>query len=328
MKQKDNRIPALIRFASAITVLNLFGHFYLGFEQSVAHWVVALLTAYTLEISFELVNAKINNKKPAFLGGGLKEFIYFLLPSHITASAVSMLIFTNERLMPVIFGTAIGVLSKVIFKVNMNGKLRHFLNPSNTGIGAMLLLFPWVGVAPPYQFSEITSGWGDWLLVCIFLTLGSFLNTVFTKKIPLILAWVIGFFLQAVIRTNIMDTSTIGALMPMSGIAFLLFTFYMVSDPATTPTTTKGQIIFGASVAGVYGIMMSMHIVFAMFIALMTVCTARGFYFWLVDIFAKTSAKTLQYKEEFSERMAYKESYNKVTESSYANMMNSEVPQL
>lgn len=318
MKPKDNRIPALIRFASAITVLNLFGHFYLGFEQSIAHWVVALATAYSLEIIFELINAKLNNAKPAFLVGG-KEAFYFFLPSHITASAVSMLLFTNERIAPIMFATAIGVLSKVIFRVKMNGKLRHFLNPSNTGIGVMLLLFPWVGVAPPYQFSEVTSGWQDWLLVSIFLTLGSFLNTVFTKKIPLILAWLGGFFLQAIIRTNLMDTSTIAALLPMTGIGFLLFTFYMISDPATTPITTKNQIFFGFSVAAVYGIMMSLHIVFALFIALMIVCTVRGVYYWMTDLFSESQVITVP---------KYSESYIAKPEPTYASMMNSTVTQM
>ena len=32
----------------------------------------------------------------------------------------------------------------------------------------------------------------------------------------------------------------------MTGVAFLLFTFYMVTDPATTPVTRRGQIAFGA----------------------------------------------------------------------------------
>jgi enediyne biosynthesis protein E5 len=318
MKPKDNRIPALIRFASAITVLNLFGHFYLGFEQSIAHWVVALATAYSLEIIFELVNAKLNNTKPAFLMSG-KEAFYFFLPSHITATAVSMLLFTNERIVPIMLATAIGVLSKVIFRVKVNGKLRHFLNPSNTGIGVMLLLFPWVGVAPPYQFSEVTSGWQDWLLVGIFITLGSFLNTVFTRKIPLILAWLGGFFLQAVIRTNLMDTSTVAALLPMTGIGFLLFTFYMISDPATTPIKTKNQIAFGFSVAAVYGIMMSLHIVFALFIALMIVCTARGAYYWMMDLFSE---------KPLASAIKYSETYITKPEPTYSSMMNSTVSQL
>src|ERR1051326_6627360 len=100
--KKDLRLAALIRFASAITILNIFGHLLLGFETSYAHPLVALLTTYTLEIFFETINARINKRKPAY-AGGTKKMIYFLLPAHITGLAVSMLMFVNENLLPVIF---------------------------------------------------------------------------------------------------------------------------------------------------------------------------------------------------------------------------------
>lgn len=300
MKPKDNRIPALIRFAIAITVLNLAGHLFLGFEQSFVHMLVAMATAYSLELLFETLAAKIEKRLPNY-AGGFKKLVLFLLPCHISALAVSMLLFTNVQLMPIVFGTAVAVLSKVIFKVNIHGRMRHFLNPSNTGIAICFLLFPWVGTAPPYQFSENVSGASDWILIAIFVTLGSFLNAKFTKKIPLIAAWLIGFFLQAVIRTSIFGTATIAALVPMTGVAFLLFTFYMISDPSTTPMRTKNQIMFGAGVALVYGCLMSMHIVFGLFFALFIVCSLRGLYFWAANMVAKEKPISNVATKEFIE---------------------------
>ncbi|WP_340064941.1 hypothetical protein [Ascidiimonas aurantiaca] len=293
MKKTDKRIPALIRFAAAITVLNIAGHLYLGFEQSYAHAVVALLAGYSIELLIETIRAAIDKRKPAFTGGVL-SFIYFLLPAHITSLAVSMLIFTNVGLMPVVFGVAVALLSKVILRVNMNGKSRHFLNPSNTGIAISFLVFPWVGSAPPYQFTESVVGIGDWILVIVFVTLGTFLNAKYTKKMPLILAWLIGFFVQAVIRTNMYDTATIAALGPMTGVAFLLFTFYMVSDPSTTPFKARNQVLFGLSVAFAYGALMALHVVFGLFFALAAVCTVRGVYFWVQNLLKKESEKELQ----------------------------------
>ena len=52
---------------------------------------------------------------------------------------------------------------------------------------------------------------------------------------PLILAWLGGFVLQAAVRSLIQGTPMVAALLPVTGMAFLLFTFYMVTDPATTP---------------------------------------------------------------------------------------------
>jgi len=320
-KSIDNRIPALIRFASAITLLNIVGHLYLGFEQSYSHVAVALLTAYSVEILMETLVAKNEGRKPTYLGG-FKNFIIFLLPGHISGLAVGMLTFTNTNLILVSFGVAAALLSKYIFRVKVNGKNKHFLNPSNTGIVALFVLFPSVGSAPPYQFSETTSGFYDWLLVIIFVSLGSFLNTKFTKKMPLIFAWLGMFFLQTVVRTMIFETATIASLGTMTGVAFLLFTFYMVSDPATTPYKFKNQIFFGAGVALTYGILMAFHVVFGLFFSLFIVCSIRGFYLWFTN-WQQQEIKDVNNKDINSnnttviKEVVYSDDMPKVLESNY-----------
>ena len=266
--KKRSHLPALRRFAIAITVLNILGHFFLGFEQSWAYPLVALITTYSLEFIFEYVFARQHKRTP--------RFIDFLLPGHITGLAVSMLLFANESLAPIVFASALAICSKILFRVNMKGRSRHFLNPSNTGIAVTLILFPWVGIAPPYQFTENISGGWDWALPVLLLCVGSILNYKFTGKIVLIIAWMAGFFIQAIVRDIFFDISLVAALVPVTGVAFLLFTFYMISDPATTPSSTRGQIFFGLAVALVYGLLMVFNIVFGLFFALLIVCVARG----------------------------------------------------
>ena len=56
----------------------------------------------------------------------------------------------------------------------------------------------------------------------------------------------------------------------------LLFTFYMVTDPGTTPSTRRGQIIFGFCLSAVYGTLVALHIQYQLFFALFTVCMTRG----------------------------------------------------
>jgi len=281
-KKKDMRVQALIRFASAITILNILGYSFLGFENSYAHPFVALLTGYSIELLLEFILAKTSNRTPKYAGGAKQLFI-FLLPAHITSLAVSMLIFTNENLWGVVFAVSAALLSKVIFRVTYKGKSVHFLNPSNTGIAIAFIVFPWIGSAPPYQFTEFTSGVYDWILAGILVALGSFLNYRFTKKHLLIIAWLVTYFAQAVIRTQIFGTDTVAAIAPMSGLAFLLFTFYMVSDPSTTPFSKRGQIIFGSSVAIVYGITMELHLVFNLFWSLFIVCATRGLILMIME---------------------------------------------
>lgn len=272
---KDVRLPALRRFAAAITILNVLGHTVLGFEQSWAHPLVALLAAYLTEILLEVLESRRTGRPPRFLGR-FPAPVDFLLSAHISGLAVSMLLYANERLLPVAFAAVVAISSKYLFRVGTNGSSRHFFNPSNLGITLTLVAFPWVGIAQPYMFTENLSGAGDWILPGLIVCTGSLLNARLTKRMPLILAWLGGFVLQAVVRNLLLDNLLLASLNPMTGVAFLLFTFYMVTDPATTPSTVRGQIAFGAGVAAAYGALMSLHVVFGLFFALTFVCAVRG----------------------------------------------------
>jgi enediyne biosynthesis protein E5 len=272
---RSDRLQALRRFAVAITVLNVLGHTVLGFEQSWAQPLVALATAYAMELVIEAMNARAEGRRPGF-AGGIGRLVDFLLPAHITGLAVAMLLYANDRLAPIAFATTVAIGSKFLVRVPVNGGSRHVLNPSNTGISVTLLLFPWIGIAPPYMFTENLTGPGDWLLPTIIVISGTYLNTQFTRKMPLILGWLGGFVFQAVLRSQAFGTPLIAALLPMTGMAFLLFTFYMVTDPGTTPSAPSRQFAFGVTVAVAYAVLMLAHVVFGLFFALLATCLLRG----------------------------------------------------
>ncbi len=283
---KDVRLAALRRFAFAITFLNVLGHAVLGFEQSLAQPVVALLTAYSTELLLEWIDARRLGRRPRFLGSA-RRLVDFLLSPHITGLAVAMLLYANDRLLPVAFAAATAIGSKYVFRVGLNGARRHVFNPSNLGITATLLAFPWVGIAQPYMFTENLSGAWDWVLPVIIICSGSFLNGKLTRKLPLIGSWLGAFVLQAVVRHFLFGNLLPASLNPMTGVAFLLFTFYMVTDPATTPVTARGQAAFGAAVAAAYGTLMAFHIVFGLFFGLSLVCAGRGALLYLQALAAQ-----------------------------------------
>lgn len=270
-----NRLGGLRRFAIAITVLNIYGHLWFGFESSWAQPLVALATAYSSELLFEWIDACSNHRVPKF-SGGFRALVDFLLSAHISGLAVAMLLYTNERLWPVIFATVVAIGSKWLFRAPLGESTRHFFNPSNFGITITLLCLPWVGIAPPYQFTENLSGVGDWILPGIIVLSGSFLNARFTHRLPLIAAWLSGFVLQALLRSWWFGTPFTAAILPMTGVAFILYTFYMVTDPATTPNGYGAQALFGVSVALVYGLLLVTHVVFTLFFVLTVVCALRG----------------------------------------------------
>jgi hypothetical protein len=277
-QQRDLRVAALARFAIAISVFTTFGHFLLGFEPPYAAVPVALATGYSLDLVLETIHAWIDHRKPAYRGGGFKGFVIFLLPSHITGLACAMLLYTSNRLLPVMFAVAIAIGSKSIFRVKLGKGKRHFLNPSNTGIAFTMLVFAWITPTPPYQFTEnLTGGW-DWFVPGLIICTGSILNIFFTKKLPLIAGWLIGFASQALFRIFVLGLPSFTPLGVMTGVAFVLFTFYMVPDPGTTPVKPLPQFAFGASVGLLYGVFIINHITFGMFYALVIVCTVRGLY--------------------------------------------------
>lgn len=270
------RDAALLRFAIAITVLNILGHLWFGFEASWITPFVALACTYTTELVGEWARAQGEGRIPRYRGG-LKAAAKFLLSAHITGLAVGMLLFAAEQLWVIAFAAVTAVASKYVVTVASGGGRRtHFLNPSNFGIAATLALFPNVGIAPPYQFGENLVGALDWLFPLLICTTGSLINLKLTKRMPLILGWLGAFALQAIARSIINDTPLLAGLAPMTGFAFVLFTFYMVSDPATTPNDPKRQMLFGAGVALAYAILMELHIVFGLFFALVAVCCVRG----------------------------------------------------
>ncbi|QFT32210.1 Electron transport complex subunit RsxD [Labrenzia sp. THAF82] len=277
----DKRLAGLSRFAVAITVLNILGHFWLGFEQSWATPFVALGAAYGTELFLEWLSARDEKRRPAFVGERLAP-VKFLLSAHVTALAVAMLLMPHEQLWVIAFAASLAIASKRLFRVRIGKANRHFLNPSNFGITAVLLLFPAVGIAPPYQFSEGTYGALDVLLPLIIICTGTLLNTKLTGRMPLIAAWVAGFAVQAVLRGLFTDAPILAGLAPMTGFAFILFTFYMVTDPATTPNNTHNQVIFGLAVAALYAVLLQFHIVFGMFYALTLVTMSRGLWFGVI----------------------------------------------
>jgi hypothetical protein len=279
--RRDPRYLALRNFALSMSVFNIFGYTLLGFEQPWTFPLFALAIAYTTEFAVETVAAWAGNRRPGFVGNGAWGVYTFLLPTHITALAVNMLLYANDRFAAIAFGVIVAVGQKYVLRAPIMGRMRHFMNPSNFGITVALLTFSWVNMAPPYQFTENVPDMIRIVVPTIIITAGTVLNAMLTKKVPLIVGWLGGFVIQALIRHWVWDVALWGALVPMTGVAFVLFTNYMITDPGTTPTKGRWQFMFGASVATVYGVLMLFNVVYTLFFAVCIVCLVRGGYWWV-----------------------------------------------
>jgi hypothetical protein len=280
-KPADPRYLALRNFAISISAFTVFGYTLLGFEQPWLFPVFAIITGYTLDLSLETISARAYKRRPEYRGRGPRGLYEFLLPAHITSLAVNMLLYANNQFWPIMFGVCVAVSSKYMFRAPIAGKMRHFMNPSNLGISVCLLLFArWISIAPPYMFSEWASSYFRLFIPIVILVSGTVLNTMLTKRVALIVGWMGGFFIQAFVRHWLWGVQLNTALSVMTGIAFILFTNYMITDPGTTPTRPRAQFIFGSSVAFVYAVMMQLNIVYTLFFATSVVCAFRGLGWW------------------------------------------------
>jgi enediyne biosynthesis protein E5 len=280
-KPADPRYLALRNFALSISVFNVFGYTLLGFEQPWLFPLFAVITGHVTDITFETITAWAYKRKPEYRGRGPRGLYEFMLPAQITSLAVNMLLYANNQFWPIMFGVMVAVTSKYIFRAPIAGRMRHFMNPSNFGIAVVLLVFArWISISPPYMFSEWASSYFRLFIPIVILVSGTVLNTMLTKRVALIVGWMGGFFIQAFVRHWLWGVQLNTALTVLTGIAFILFTNYMITDPGTTPTRPRAQFMFGSSVAFVYAVLMQFNIVYTLFFATAIVCGFRGLGWW------------------------------------------------
>ena len=106
------RYFALWYFTILLIAWNILGHVFLGFEQSHIQPLVGVGVAIGLQFLLEwVVMRRANNRKVRF-AGSWADLLNFLPPAIIPGLAVTMLLYPNERLMPVIFGAAVAIGSK------------------------------------------------------------------------------------------------------------------------------------------------------------------------------------------------------------------------
>ena len=276
-QKAGKRLYALWHFTIFMATWHIVGQAYLGFEQAWAHPMLAVGTACLTQFFLEWLDAKVNKRTPRY-AGGIANFLNLFPPAIIVGGALGMLLYPNELLTPAIFAAIISISSKVLIRVRLpNGLTQHIFNPSNLGICATLLLFPdVVGMAPPYHFTENLTGAWHWGVPGIILTSGLVLHTRATGRLPLCATWLLAYAAQALVRAWLDGVPWYVPMMPMSSAAFIIFTLYMIPDPATSPLVWWRQVLFATAVAVLYGFLVITQNVFGLFLALFGVCLVRG----------------------------------------------------
>jgi len=205
-----------------ITLILLVGQVFFGILDSYINVVVAIGTSVVAE---ELL--------ARFVLGTRKN----LASAYITGISVGILIRSN-MIWPYVVTALLSILSKYVLRY----KGRHLWNPSNFGVSWMLFM------ASTYV-AGLGIQWGSFVLpMSVIWLLG--LGIVYrAKKLHITLVYIVSFTVLAYVRSLITGDPFLAELSPLTGPMYQLFIFFMITDPGTTVSTKKGQIIVVVLVA-------------------------------------------------------------------------------
>lgn len=202
----------------------------LGFNRTPAQIALVVLACCTLDLLLHRL---------------LKKQWLFPFSALITGLSLSILINYAHGEAMVLLPVFFAIASKYL--ITFNGK--HVFNPALFGIVAALLLGNnMLSVSPAYQ-------WGGGIAMAIFIVTAAVL--IVTKKInrgALIISFLLFYAVALGVRAYLTrfhippEVLFMGAL---TSPALYLFAFFMITDPATSPSTRSGQIIMAALIVTV-----------------------------------------------------------------------------
>lgn len=125
------------------------------------------------------------------------------------------------------------------FLVRVDGK--HVFNPTNSGIAAMLLITNQVWVSP--------GQWGSAAFFAFLLACAGSLVVTRAARSDVTYAFIACYCALLFGRSAYLGEPLAIPLHRMQSGALLLFTFFMISDPKTTPDSRIGRVLFAGLVA-------------------------------------------------------------------------------
>src|SRR5262245_43979804 len=170
------------------------------------------------------------------LSGSTAPFASTSRSALISGLSLCLLLRTNDA--------ALACLAAVItiagkFLIRVRGK--HVFNPTNGGIVAMLLLTGHVWVSP--------GQWGTAASFAFLMACAGMLVVTRAARSDVTIAFIACYAALVVGRSLYVGEPMTIPLHRLQSGAFLLFSFFMISDPKTTPDSRAGRIVFAALVA-------------------------------------------------------------------------------
>lgn len=246
----DPRIP----FAIILTVYAALGLTVLRFNRNVWQMMATVGSACLLDAGFAWV---------------LRRQALFPLSAYISGVSLALLVNYAHDTWLLFIPVYLTIASKYL--LTYQGK--HVFNPSMFGLAVSLLASrDLISTAPAYQ-------WGGHLAMTLFLITAALSLFVFRiGRTPLIASFLALYVLQILLRAWYLrwfippETLVLGTL---SSAPFFLFVFYMITDPKTSPASTRGQLALSCALVFVDLVLHRLESVYTFFYAALIVAGLR-----------------------------------------------------
>jgi hypothetical protein len=267
---KDPRLP----FAALLVTYAVMGFTFLGFNRQWWQMLLIVSTGSALEVVLSWVFSK-------------RKIVP--LSALISCTSLGILLNYSHHSWVLFFPVFLTIGSKYL--LTFQG--RHVFNPSMFGVAMSLLLSrELITAAPAYQWA------GGSVTMSVFIATGALMLFVFrVGKGPLVISFLVFYALQTAVRAYVMrhhlpwQTLFLGTL---ESPPFFLFTFYMITDPATSPKGWRGQVALALALTLIDGFLHFRESVYTFFYAALTIGTARFAFMHLRELWRGRGARLKQ----------------------------------
>ena len=252
---RDPRVP----FAAILTAYLVMGTTWLGFNRTPGQIVTIVALGCTLDMALHWMLKK-------------RELIV-PLSAYISSLSLAILLNYAHDYALLALPVFLTIGSKYLFTVDG----RHHFNPSLFGV-AMTLLFTGelITAAPAYQ-------WGGTLAMSAFVIMLAAAGFVFRiGRGWLIASFLVTYALQTGLRAWLMRAHMPPEMLFLGTLTsppFFIFTFFMITDPRTSPAGRGAQIGVGVAIALVDLVLHKYESVFTFFYAAFLVAAVR--FLWM-----------------------------------------------
>jgi hypothetical protein len=254
-KRLDPRMP----FAAILTLYVVMGTLWLGFNRSPAQILAIVAAGCALDMGLHWLLRK-------------REL---LVPLSAYISSLSIAILLNFAHDPWLLFLPIFITIGSKYLLTFDGK--HHFNPSLFGVATTLLLAGHlISAAPAYQWG------GTWAMSAFIVSAALILFVFRIGRGWLIVSFLIFYALQTALRAWIMRAHLPPEMLflgTMTSAPFYLFTFFMITDPKTSPASKRGQVALALAITLVDLYLHKLQSVFTFFYAAFAIAWAR--FLWM-----------------------------------------------